>query len=75
MNLEGTGIVELIPHVLSAWDIVPDDVSPISGSGNRHWRVRRGRDGFVLTWIRRIPGSLGRVGGPVYRIAVLFLTI
>src|SRR5674476_237103 len=25
------------------------------------------------TWIRRIPGSLGRVGGPVYLVAVLFL--
>jgi len=53
MNLEGTGIVELIPHVLSSWDIVPDDVSPIGGSGNRHWRVRRGRDGFVLRMYRR----------------------
>ena len=44
--------MELIPHVLSSWDIVPDDVSPISGNGNCHWRVRRGRYGFVLRMYR-----------------------
>jgi Ser/Thr protein kinase RdoA (MazF antagonist) len=53
MNPERTSVAELIPNVLSSWDIVPDDVSPISANGNCHWRVRRGRDGFVLRMYRR----------------------
>ncbi|MCU1260545.1 MAG: hypothetical protein JWO80_3430 [Bryobacterales bacterium] len=48
-----TGVGELIPNILSSWDIVPDEVSPIGGNGNCHWRVRRGRDGFVLRMYRR----------------------
>jgi Ser/Thr protein kinase RdoA (MazF antagonist) len=53
MNHERTCVAELIPNVLSSWAIVPDDVSPISANGNCHWRVRRGRDGFVLRLYRR----------------------
>src|SRR5260221_13013684 len=49
----GIVVVELIRLVLSWGDIVPEGVSPIGGSGNRHWRVRRGRDGFVLRMYRR----------------------
>lgn len=53
MNHERTCVAELIPNVLRSWAIVPDDVSPISAHGNCHWRVRRGRDGFVLRLYRR----------------------
>jgi Ser/Thr protein kinase RdoA (MazF antagonist) len=53
MNSERTSIAELIPIVLRSWDIVPDDISPIGVNGNYHWRVRRGRDGFVLRMYRR----------------------
>jgi len=35
----------------------------------------RPRAHYCFTWIRRIPGSLGRVGGPVYLAAVLFLAV
>jgi homoserine kinase type II len=48
MKREDTRISGLIPNVLRSWDIVPDEVSPIGANGNRHWIVRRGRDGFVL---------------------------
>src|SRR5436305_8321928 len=53
MNYERPSVSELIPSVLSSWAIVPDDVSPISTNGNYHWRVRRGRDLFVLRMYRR----------------------
>src|SRR5438094_918595 len=53
MNPERTSVAELIPIVLRSWDIVADDISPISANGNCHWRVRRGRDGFVLRMYRR----------------------
>jgi Ser/Thr protein kinase RdoA (MazF antagonist) len=52
MNPERTSVAELIPNILSSWDIVPDEVSPIGANGNRHWRVRRGCDGFVLRMYR-----------------------
>jgi homoserine kinase type II len=48
MKVEDTRIFDLVPNVLRSWDIVPDEVSPISANGNHHWRVRRGRDSFVL---------------------------
>jgi Ser/Thr protein kinase RdoA (MazF antagonist) len=38
---------------LKLWNIVPDDISPISTSGNRHWRVQCARDAFVLRMYRR----------------------
>jgi Ser/Thr protein kinase RdoA (MazF antagonist) len=44
---------ELIPRVLRSWNIAPDDVAPISTRGNCHWRVRRGREDFVLRMYRR----------------------
>jgi Ser/Thr protein kinase RdoA (MazF antagonist) len=53
MNAERNKIGELIPHVLRSWNIAPDDVAPISTNGNSHWRVRRGRDDFVLRMYRR----------------------
>jgi Ser/Thr protein kinase RdoA (MazF antagonist) len=52
MNPEQTRVAELIPTVLRSWDIVPDDISLISTNGNYHWKVRRGRDGFVLRMYR-----------------------
>jgi Ser/Thr protein kinase RdoA (MazF antagonist) len=52
MSLEGTGVADIIPDVLRSWDIVPDGVSPISTNGNCHWRVRTGRDEFVLRMYR-----------------------
>jgi Ser/Thr protein kinase RdoA (MazF antagonist) len=53
MNAERNKITELIPNVLRSWNIAPDDVAPISTNGNAHWRVRRGRDDFVLRMYRR----------------------
>jgi Ser/Thr protein kinase RdoA (MazF antagonist) len=53
MNAEWNKIAELIPRVLRSWNITPDDVTPISRSGNSHWRVRRGREDFVLRMYRR----------------------
>jgi Ser/Thr protein kinase RdoA (MazF antagonist) len=53
--VEYTRIAGLIPNVLKSWGIIPDDVSSISAKGNHHWRVRRGRDGFVLRMYR--PGQ------------------
>jgi len=42
-----------LQHVLKLWNIVPDDISPISVSGNRHWRVQCVTDAFVLRMYRR----------------------
>lgn len=53
MNPERTSDAELIPNVLRSWDIVPDDVSAVSANGNCHWRIRRGRDAFVLRMYRQ----------------------
>lgn len=52
-RLEETWNLDLIPNVLASWGIVPDEVSPISANGNRHWRVRRSNDEFVLRMYRR----------------------
>ncbi len=43
----------LVQNVLKSWDIVPDDISPISTSGNCHWKVQCARDAFVLRMYRR----------------------
>ena len=53
MNAERNRIAGLIPDVLRSWNIAPDDVAPISASGNSHWRVRCRRDDFVLRMYRR----------------------
>jgi Ser/Thr protein kinase RdoA (MazF antagonist) len=42
----------LVENVLRFWNIVADDISPISTSGNCHWRVTCAGDAFVLRMYR-----------------------
>src|SRR5215813_2580072 len=43
----------LVENVLRSWKIVADDISPISTSGNFHWRVTCAGEAFVLRMYRR----------------------
>src|SRR5919199_1554079 len=43
----------LVQNVLRFWNIVPDDISPISTSGNCHWKGQCAKDAFVLRMYRR----------------------
>jgi Ser/Thr protein kinase RdoA (MazF antagonist) len=42
-----------VQNALESWNIVPDDILPISTNGNCHWKVLRARDTFVVRMYRR----------------------
>src|SRR5260370_16505245 len=44
---------QTISDILKLWNIAPDGITPISTKGNWHWRVRRGREGFIVRRYRR----------------------
>src|SRR5215510_8482918 len=43
----------LVQNVLKAWNIVPDEIFPISANGNCHWKVLGAREAFVVRMYRR----------------------
>src|SRR5260370_26273638 len=44
---------QTISDILKVWNIASDDITPISTKGNWHWKVRRGRESFIVRRYRR----------------------